>query len=111
MKLYIVSAVAAVFLWIGFVPIKQYALQDEVTFTVSKTERVNYSNNSKYLVWSKEGDVYENIDTVWFLKWNSSDVQGQLLPETKVKAHITGLRFGFFSWYPNIISVEKIDNN
>jgi hypothetical protein len=108
MKKYFIIVAALIFVWFAKEPILAYSLSREVSFTVSKTERVTTQVSSKYIVWSKEGDVYENVDSVWFLKFNSSDVQGKLLPDTQVTAKVTGLRFGFFSWYPNIISVKDL---
>lgn len=106
MKKYIVITLVLVALWFAREPILAYSLSREVDFTVTRAERVNYGDISKYLVWSSDQGVFQNTDTVWFWKWNSSDVQGKMLPGAKIHAKVTGLRFGFFSWYPNIITAE-----
>lgn len=98
-------------LYVARVPVYEYSTARNVDFTVQRVERVTNAdgNGAKYLVWSQEGDTYQNIDSFWWLKYNSSDVQGQLVPGKKITAKISGLRFGFFSWYPNIIEVEKAE--
>src|SRR5215471_5106676 len=65
-----------------------------------------YGGSGKYLVFTDHG-VFENTDTWYYFKFNSSDVQSVMMtPNTK--AHITycGFRVPFFSKYPNIHSVE-----
>lgn len=54
--------------------------------------------------------VFMNSDTLWWLKFNSSDVQTQLIiakqSGKKVRIKTVGLRIYFFSQYPNILEVN-----
>lgn len=79
--------------------------EDVAEFTVKRTERVTYGDKSKYLVWSQEGEVFENTDTFMFMKFNSSDVYGDLENGKKVCARVAGWRNHFLSWYRNIIKL------
>lgn len=109
MKKYFIGAVLLVSLYFLRIPILEYSLQRDVTFTVTKAERITDANGgaARYLVFTDQG-VYQNVDDWWFLKWNSSDVQGVMNAGTKVTVKITGMRLGIFSWYPNIIKIMSI---
>lgn len=83
---------------------------EDVVFHVKKTERVMYSRDeSMYLVWSKEGEVFKNTDSLVFLKFNSSDVQWGLDPGVCVHAIVAGWRINVISEYRNIISVKECE--
>lgn len=58
----------------------------------------------KYLVFTDKGE-FENTDSSWRNKWNSSHVQNELknLQGKQVVLHYYGWRVPFYSWYPNII--------
>ena len=106
MKKYFIIAGLLVAAYFLRVPILEYSLQRDVTFNVTRAERVTDAagGTARYLIFTDQG-VYQNVDDWLFLKWNSSDVQGKMNPGAKVTAKITGMRLGIFSWYPNIIKV------
>src|SRR3990167_9804398 len=83
-------------------PIIAYSTDKWVEDIIVKTERVNYENDSKYLIFG-EKEVYENTDSLWYWKWNSSDFYKDLKVGQKYQLRVYGFRFGFFSWYKNII--------
>lgn len=75
--------------------------------TVKSLDHKLMGKTDKYLVFTEEG-VFENTDDWWFFKWDSSDVQNGLKPGKRFKVRYAGIRWPFFSWYPNIISAEEI---
>lgn len=87
-----------------------YNTDEFVTFTVEEKERITSRDNtdSKYLIFTDKG-VYQNTDTIWYFKFNSSDVYGELKAGETYDAHVYGFRVPFFSWYKNIISVEPTE--
>ena len=93
-------------------PTIAYMTDTHVTFTVEEKERIvtgtGDSLRSKYLVFTDSG-VYQNTDTIWYWKWRSSDLQGEMKVGETYTAHVYGFRFGFLSLYKNIISVEKVE--
>lgn len=111
MKKYLAIVLAIGVIYIAKTPIFYYSTMDTKVITVKQADRIvaNDMSTSKYLVWDQEGNTYENTDTVWFLKWNSSDVQGQMLAGKKVKVKTTGIRFSWLSWYPNIITAAPAE--
>lgn len=71
--------------------------------TVEDKERImESSEHSRYLIWTEEGEVFENTDQLMVGKFNSSDIQGQLKVGKKYHCSTIGIRNQFFSWYRNI---------
>ena len=58
----------------------------------------------KYLVFTKEG-VFENTDRFFIGKFNSSDLQNQLMDKKICKVHTLGYRIHFLSEYPDIVKI------
>lgn len=83
------------------------------TITVTDKDRINKKEKSKYLVWGDnengESLVFENTDKLIRFKFNSSNIQGELKVGETYEITVVGVRFSLFSWYENIIKVEKID--
>ena len=73
-------------------------------FTINKTERVTDKDGktSRYLVFTDKG-VFENTDSLFYLKYHSSDIYNQLASGKKYECKTVGWRVPFFSSYRNII--------
>jgi len=85
-----------------------YALTlNEVTFTVTKAERVGYGDSSKYLVYTNI-ETFENTDEMWAGKFNSSDMYGKIVSGQTYNATVTGFRVPFLSMYRNIVKLEVV---
>lgn len=84
--------------------LKNLVGNEVLTAKVVKSERVCKNDVCKYLVFTKD-EVFENTDTVWRLKWNSSDLYAQIENGGTYSFKVYGVRFGYFSWYRNIVSV------
>jgi len=83
-----------------------YATKTHVTgYHVIKTERVVDGGESKYLIFAQE-ETLKNVDTWWGLKFNSSDIYGQINAGQTCDFTVTGFRLAFFSWYRNILSAD-----
>jgi hypothetical protein len=61
--------------------------------------------SSKYLIFTNR-EVFENTDTILFLKFNSSDVYGAIQPDQTCEFRVVGWRVPFLSMYRNIISAS-----
>lgn len=90
--------------------------QETVTVTVTDKERIVESSgegtSSRYLIFTETEDgtveVFENTDALWFGKFNSSDVQGQLRVDETYRLRVYGWRVPLLSMYRNIIDAEKL---
>ncbi|MGI5281704.1 hypothetical protein ACQEVF_59185 [Nonomuraea polychroma] len=77
------------------------------TITVENKERVCDSSSScRYLVWDRDGDVYENTDAWLSLKFDSSNIYGELKEGRTYRVKVNGWRVPATSSYPNILSIE-----
>lgn len=109
-KKYIVPIVLSILLILAATHkgIIAYSTSEEVTFTVTDKERVTNSNDSStYLIFTDKG-TFKNIDTIWYWKWNSSDLYGNIEKGKTYKAKVYGFRFGLLSWYENIVEVTEL---
>lgn len=86
-----------------------FASQETVTITVIEKERILETHGkqltAKYLVFA-EGEVFENTDSLWFFKFDSSGVQLQLRNGEEYTVDVVGWRIPFLSMYRNIIRVH-----
>lgn len=66
-----------------------------------------HGNGHVYMVFTKQG-VFEDTDSLLFLKFNSSDVWGQLEVGRTYRCDTVGWRVPQFSWYPNIVGCKTV---
>jgi hypothetical protein len=88
-----------------------YGTDKYVKFTVTDKERIvnntSEGSSSKYIIFTNRG-TFENTDTVFYWKWNSSDLYSSIKKDKTYIAHVYGFRVGFLSLYQNIISAEPL---
>ncbi len=87
-------------------PVSYYLSSEEIEITVTKTERINQGEDSKYLVYT-ENETFENTDSWLYLKFDSSDLYGHMKANETYKVKVAGWRWKFFSSYRNIVSLEE----
>lgn len=92
----------------------QYGTIDYYDVTVTEKERIVTGSgenlSSKYLVFT-EDRVFQNTDSVFHLKFNSSDLQGKLKLGGSYRVKAYGWRVPFLSAYENIVSAEELVND
>lgn len=81
-----------------------YGTKTTETIVVAEKERIMSYENSKYLIFTEE-EVFENTDTIWHGKWNSSDVYRDLKEGEAYQIEVYGFRVPFLSMYRNIIRI------
>lgn len=84
--------------------------QADATITVADKERIvdRGGDDSRYLVWSEEGETFENTDYMLMGKFGSSDLYGRLEKGHVYNCHVAGLRIPFLSSYRNLISCKEL---
>jgi hypothetical protein len=98
----ILLIVVVLFLFIVVpIPFKR-ASTEVITITVEDKERVE--NN--YLVWTKEGEVFEISDSLAYMRFNSSDFYGEIEVGETYNVLVSGWRIPFLSMYRNIIEFK-----
>ena len=97
-----------VFLFIFCYPIAYYTSSDEVVIVVKDKERITTINgdktDSKFLVYT-DIEVFENVDSWMYFKFNSSDFQNELTVGKTYTVKVAGWRIPFFSTYRNIVKI------
>ena len=78
-----------------------------VQFTVSKTDIKKNNGSDKFLVFTKDGEVFENTDSWWCWKINSSDLHGVFQEDSTYKVNVYGIRSNLFSTYRNITKINE----
>lgn len=102
-----ISIVVVALALLVILPIAVYRSSLEtVTIKVKKTERDN-SSSDRYLVYAEDGKVYEIADSLCFLRYDSSNIYGELTEGKEYRCEVAGWRIPFFSAYPNIIGVYR----
>lgn len=92
---------------IGLSIYQAIATHRQETFTVNKSERIvdGGGKSSRYLIYTNKG-VYQDADSFWNGKWNSSDLYNDIKVNKTYTCDVTGWRNGFFSWYPNVVRCD-----
>jgi hypothetical protein len=89
-------------------PISYKTSATTAVITINDKERITQSAgegvSSKYIVYTEEGEVFENTDSMLFGKFNSSDVYGKLRKGKRYRVSVAGWRVHWMSSYRNIIS-------
>ena len=80
-----------------------------VTVTGVTTKRMNRHGQDQdvYLVFTDD-QTFRNTDTLYYFKFNSSDVQGKLIQGGRFRIDYYGFRIPVLSKYRNIIKAEKV---
>lgn len=88
---------------------KAAATTETVTVKVTGKERIVESNgdqtSSKYLIFTQD-EVFENTDSLFLFKFNSSDIYGKIEKDDTCTFVVNGWRVRFLSMYRNIITAE-----
>ena len=92
-------------------PFKNYALIETVEAVVTDkdrvTERSGDSASSRYLIFTKS-ETFENSDSLWHWKWDSSDLYGSMQERELYRLTVTGLRVPFLSMYRNVVEAVPL---
>jgi hypothetical protein len=71
-----------------------------------------HDKKDKYMLYTEDEKgktyVFEDVDSFFAWKWNSSDMYGEIKKDRKYKLTVTGFRAPFFSMYPNIIELKEV---
>jgi hypothetical protein len=88
----------------------QFNTQETVSVTVTDKERVTTADHdgkvdSKYLIFT-ETETFENTDSIFAAKFNSSDFYGKMQKGDSCTFVVTGWRVPMMSMYRNIIKMD-----
>lgn len=87
-------------------PATYYTSSEYIDVTVTDKEVKYDKEKSTYLVFTKD-EVFKNTDNIFLMKFNSSDVQGQLVKDSTYTVKVYGWRVPFLSMYRNITYIKE----
>ena len=85
-------------------PVSLTNSDEVVEINVTFVERTE----NRYLIYT-EDEVFENTDSFWFQKWNSSDYYQRLEQGGVIEVVVAGWRVPWASMYRNIIEIKDED--
>ncbi len=111
------TAIALVVIAVIAVPVINFSNDHTYTVTITDKERVTTQvaegqTDSKYLIYGEDKNgktyVFEDTDTLFRWKFNSSDVYGALKEGETYELTVIGFRLHIFNWYENIIDFKAV---
>ena len=87
-----------------------FTIKDRGTLTHGYVSEGNGSTWTNFMIYTKDGRALKNVNTLWYWKWRSTELQAKMQKGKKYRAVIYGWRIGAFNIYPNIVSVKEIKN-
>lgn len=111
------TAIALVVIAVIAVPVINFTNDHTYTVTITDKERVTTQvaegqTDSKYLIYGEDKNgktyVFEDTDTLFRWKFNSSDVYGALKEGETYELTVIGFRVHIFNWYENIIDFKAV---
>ena len=111
------TAIALVVIAVIAVPVINFSNDHTYTVTITDKERVTTQSDkdnisSKYLIYGEDENgktyVFEDTDTLFRWKFNSSDVYGALKEGETYELTVIGFRVHIFNWYENIIDFKAV---
>lgn len=76
------------------------------TITGKDRSRNHETGSSEYRVYTKDCGTLSNKDAFLRTKYNSGDIQGQLVEQHAYRIRVVGWRLPYWSTFPNILAVE-----
>ncbi len=111
------TAIALVIIAVIMVPVLNFSNDHTYTVTITDKERVTTqftegNIDSKYLIYGEDENgktyVFEDTDTLFRGKFNSSDVYGALKEGETYELTVIGFRVHILNWYENIIDFKVV---
>lgn len=112
-----ITAIALVVIPVIAFPVMNFSNDHTYTVTITDKERVTTQvaegqTDSKYLIYGEDENgktyVFEDTDTLFRWKFNSSDVFGALKEGETYELTVIGFRVHIFNWYENIIDFKAV---
>lgn len=112
--------IIAVIVTVIVVPVMNFSNDHKYIVTITDKERVTTQSDkdnidSKYLIYGKDENgktyVFEDTDTLFRWKFNSSDVYGALKEGETYELTVIGFRVHILNWYENIVGFKAVEND
>ena len=85
-----------------------FVVKDKGTLTHGYVNEGHGNTWTDFMIYTRDGRSLKNVNSLWYLKWRSTELQAKLQKGKKYSAVVYGWRIGAFSVYPNIVSAKEI---
>ena len=104
----IIIGIVAIAIWSVSVG---YSNETVLEITVKEKYIKNNGESYKYMIVDTNNNAYQITDLIFKGKWNSTDIYNQLEIGNEYEIKTTGKRIPFFSMYPNINEIKKVEKD
>jgi hypothetical protein len=87
-----------------------FVVKEKGTLTNGYVNNGRGSTYTNFMIYTKDGRAFKNVNCLWFWKWRSTELQAQMKVGKKYVAEIYGWRIGGINVYPNIVRVKEVKN-
>ena len=99
-------------------PFYAYGTKRTVTFTIKEKGTLthgyvndgNGQTQTDFMIYTKDNRVLKNVNSLWYWKWRSTELQSKIKVGKKYTATIYGWRIGALHFYPNIVDIKEVKN-
>lgn len=84
-----------------------FVVKDKGTITHGSVNNGNGTTRTDFMVYTKDNRALKNVNSLWYWKWRSTELQAKIQKGKKYRALVYGWRIGAFNVYPNIVSIKE----
>ena len=85
-----------------------FTVKEKGTLTHGYTHDGHGTTYTNFMIYTTDGRALKNVNSLWFWKWRSTELQAKLQKGKRYTATVYGWRIGAFNVYPNIVGVKPI---
>ncbi len=85
-----------------------FTVKEKGTLTHGYTRNGQGSTYTNFMIYTTDGRALKNVNSFWYWKWRSTELQARLQKGKRYVATVYGWRIGAFNVYPNIVSVKPV---
>ena len=85
-----------------------FIVKEKGTLTRGSVNNGHGNTWTDFMVYTKDGRAFKNVNSFWYWKWRSTELQIKIQKGKKYRATVYGWRIGAFNVYPNIVNVKEI---
>ena len=88
-----------------------FTVKEKGTLTHGYTQNGRGTTYTNFMIYTTDGRALKNVNSIWFWKWRSTELQAKMQKGKRYTATIYGWRIGAFNVYPNIVDVKPLRYN
>lgn len=85
-----------------------FVVKEKGTLTHGQVNEGQGSTWTNFMIYTKDGRALKNVNSIWFWKWRSTELQAKIKVGKKYVATVYGWRIGGIGVYPNIVDIKEV---